>query len=51
MEDGYEKEKRILEENAKREKEDLAKSIEGKIYDAKEQAKTQKLIEDNLTKD
>ena len=51
MEDGYEKEKRILEENAKREKEDLAKSIEGKIYDAKEYAKTQKLIEDNLTKD
>ena len=51
IEDGYEKERRLLEEKAKREKEDLAKSIEGKIYDAKEYAKTQKLIEDNLKKD
>lgn len=51
MQDGFDKEKRILEEKAKREKEDLAKSIEGKIYDQEEYAKTQKLIEDNLQKD
>ena len=51
MEEGEAKEKRILEEKAKREKEDLAKSIEGKIYDQEEYAKTQKLIQDNLEKD
>jgi hypothetical protein len=51
MEDGFDKEKRTLEEKAKREKEDLAKSIEGKIYDQEEYAKTQKLIDDNLKKD
>jgi hypothetical protein len=50
MQEGEEKEKRILEEKAKREKEDLAKSIEGKIYDQEEYAKTQQLIEDNLQK-
>ncbi len=50
MEEGEAKEKRILEEKARREKEDLAKSIEGKIYDQEEYAKTQKLIEDNLQK-
>ena len=51
MADGYDKERRLLEEKAKREKEDLAESIKGKTYDAKEYAKTQKLIEDNLKKD
>ena len=50
MQEGEAKEKRILEEKAKREKEDLAKSIEGKIYDQEEYAKTQQLIEDNLEK-
>lgn len=51
MAEGYDKQVTLAKEKAKREKEDLAESIKGKIYDQEQYAKQQELIDDNLKKD
>lgn len=51
MAEGYDKQVTLAKEKAKREKEDLAESIKGKIYDQEQYAKQQQLIDDNLKKD
>lgn len=51
MAEGYDKQVALAKEKSKREKEDLAESIKGKIYDQEQYAKQQQLIDDNLKKD
>ena len=51
MAEGYDKQVTLAKEKSKREKEDLAESIKGKIYDQEQYAKQQQLIDDNLKKD
>jgi hypothetical protein len=51
MADGYDKELALAKEKAKREKEDLLKSAEGKIVDAQQLADAEKLIDETLKKE